>query len=272
MALIELARVAASDPAAARRWGASPLPLSDRLATMITSRLADLPDSTKSALLNAAVADSSDIRSAIASGTAHLEPDVLLPAEEFGLIRVRPGGLEFTHPLVRSAVYQSAPFARRAAAHRQVAEALHDQPDRVAWHLATATLSPDEHVAALLEETAGQTQRRSGAVSAAVAMERAAELSVGRDERARRLVAAASLALATGEAGWVQDLADRAIAITSDPVLRLSARQSVGWTLAWSNQQDAALSVLLSVAKEAVDHDRPDAIPALPVRDRRHGG
>jgi hypothetical protein len=62
-------------------------------------------------------------------------------------------GLQFSHPLVRSAIYHCAPFAQRAAAHRQLAGALHDQPDRRAWHLAAAALHPDEHVASLLETT-----------------------------------------------------------------------------------------------------------------------
>jgi hypothetical protein len=38
MALIELAKVIAADPAASRRWAAEPLPLTDRLSTVITSR------------------------------------------------------------------------------------------------------------------------------------------------------------------------------------------------------------------------------------------
>src|SRR4029077_4161865 len=95
-------------------------------------------------------------------------------------------------PLVRSAIYHSAPFAQRAAAHRQLAEALHDQPDRQAWHLAAAALQPDEHVASLLEATAGQAQQRGGAAAAAMAMELAAELSPDGANQARRLLAAPS--------------------------------------------------------------------------------
>ena len=72
------------------------------------------------------------------------------------------------------------PFAERAAAHLQVADALRDQPDRYAWHLAAAALEPDEHVASLLEDSAAQAQRRGGAAAAARALERAAELSPGR--------------------------------------------------------------------------------------------
>ena len=153
MALIELATVIADDPAASRRWAAEPLPLTDRLTAVLTSRFATLPEPAQAALLLAAVADGPDLRVAASHGAG---PDAraLAPAEQLGLVKVNRTGLQFSHPLVRSAIYHSAPFAQRAAAHRQLAEALHDQPDRRAWHLAAAALQPDEHVASLLEATA----------------------------------------------------------------------------------------------------------------------
>src|ERR1700729_613165 len=153
MALIELATVIAEDPAASRRWAAEPLPLTDRLTAVLSSRFAALPDQTQAALLLAAVADGPDL-SAAASHGAGPGAQALAPAEQLGLVKVDRTGLQFSHPLVRSAIYHSAPFAQRAAAHRQLAEALHDQPDRQAWHLAAAALQPDEHVASLLEVTA----------------------------------------------------------------------------------------------------------------------
>jgi DNA-binding CsgD family transcriptional regulator len=174
-----------------------------------------------------------------------------VPAEQLGLIKIDRTGLQFSHPLVRSAIYHSAPFARRAAAHRQLAGALHDQPDRRAWHLAAAALQPDEHVASLLEATATQAQHRGGAAAAALAMERAAELSPDPEDQARRLVAAASAAVPTGQGDWVQDLATRALAVTADPGLRLTARHDAGWALAYSGRRSASLPALLSVAEEA---------------------
>jgi DNA-binding CsgD family transcriptional regulator len=250
MALIELAKVIADDPAASRRWAAEPLPLTDRLSAVLTSRFAALPEQTQAALLLAAVADGPDLLAAASRGAG---PDarVLSPAEQLGLVKLDRTGLQFSHPLVRSAIYHSAPFAQRAAAHRQLAEALHDQPDRRAWHLAAAALHPDEQVASLLEATATQAQHRGGAAAAALAMERAAELSPGRADRARRLVAAASSAVPTGQGDWVQELATRALAVTADPELRLTARHHAAWALAWSGRRTAALSVLISVAEEA---------------------
>jgi DNA-binding CsgD family transcriptional regulator len=255
MALIELAKVIADDPAASRRWAAEPLPLTDRLSAVITSRFAALPEQAQAALLLAAVADGPDLRVAASYGAG---PDAraLTPAEELGLVKVNRTGLQFSHPLVRSAIYHSAPFAQRAAAHRQLAAALYDQPDRRAWHLAAAALQPDEHVASLLEATAAQAQHRGGAAAAALALERAAELSPDRADQARRLVAAASAAVPTGQGDWVQELARRALAVTVDPELRLTARHDAAWALAWSGRRTTALSELISVAAEAT-RDRP---------------
>jgi DNA-binding CsgD family transcriptional regulator/tetratricopeptide (TPR) repeat protein len=255
MALIELAKVIAEDPAASRRWAAEPLPLTDRLSAVIASRFAALPEQAQAALLLAAVADGPDLSAAAGHGGG---PDalILVPAEREGLVTVDRAGLRFSHPLVRSAIYHSAPFAQRAVAHRRLAEALYDQPDRRAWHLAAAALRPDEQVASLLEVTATQAQRRGGAAAAALAMERAAELSPDQTDRARRLVAAASIAVPTGQADWVQDLASRALAVTADPLLRMAARHDAGWALAYTGQSSAARVALISVAEEAA-RDQP---------------
>src|SRR6185437_5349227 len=250
MALIELAKVIAADPAASRRWAAEPLPLTDRLSAVLTSRFAALPERTQAVLLLAAVADGPDLSAAAGRG-AGPDASVLAPAEQLGLVKVDRTGLQFSHPLVRSAIYHSAPFAQRAAAHRQLAETLHDQPDRRAWHLAAAALNPDEQVASLLEATATQAQHRGGAAAAALAMERAAELSPHPQDQARRLVSAASTAISTGQADWVQNLATRALAVTSDPAVRLTARRDAGWALAYSGRRSAALAALISVAEEA---------------------
>jgi DNA-binding CsgD family transcriptional regulator len=255
MALIELATVIAEDPAASRRWAAEPLPLTDRLSAVLTSRYAALPEPAQAALLLAAVADDPDL-SAAATAVSGPGAHTLAPAEQLGLVKIDRAGLRFSHPLVRSAIYHAAPFAQRAAAHRQLAEALYDQPDRRAWHLAAAALGPDEQVASLLEATAAQAQRRGGAAAAALALERAAELSPDPGDQARRLVAAASAAISTGQADWVQDLATRGLAVTADPELRLAARRDAGWALAYSGRPSAALAALISVAEEA-SRDQP---------------
>jgi DNA-binding CsgD family transcriptional regulator len=247
LALIELARVIATDPDAGRRWTAEPLPLTGRLTALMAAQYVTLPPAARSALLLAAAADSPDLTTAVTG----LSAAALAPAEAVGLIRLDTQGPWFAHPLTRSAVYHAAPFAERAAAHRQVADALRDRPDRRAWHLAAAALEPDEHLAALLEDSAAQAQRRGGAAAAARALERAAELSPGEPDKARRLLAAAELALSAGQADWVRELAGRVLTLTSDPDLRIAARLDIGWSLLWSNRNADAFDTLLSVVAEA---------------------
>ena len=54
----------------------------------------------------------------------------------------------------------------------------------------------------------------------------------------------------------MQDLASRALAVTADPQLRLTARHDAGWALAWSGRRTAALPALISVVEEAA-RDQP---------------
>jgi hypothetical protein len=118
LALIELSKVIAADPAAGRRWMAEPLPLTDRLTAVMAAQFGVLPPSARAALLLAAVADSPDL----AARVPGLDADALAPAERAGLIRVDGSGPQFTHPLVRAGVYHAVPYAERAAAHRLIAD------------------------------------------------------------------------------------------------------------------------------------------------------
>ena len=256
LALIELTRTVAGDPAAARTWAGLPLPLTDRLSAAFASRLGELPTETRGALLLAAAADGAD-REAVARAEPGLDPGVLAPAEEAGLVRVDITGVRFRHPLIRSAVYHDAPFASRAAAHRQLASLLHGQPDRRAWHLAAAALRPDEDVASLLVATTAQAQRRGGSAARALTLERAAGLSPDPAIRARRLLAAAAAAVSTGQTDWARDLAARALALTGDPGFRSRCLHVTGWALAWGGYYGEAARTLLSLARERVATDVP---------------
>ena len=245
LALIELARAVAADPGAARYGTAEPIPLADRLTASMVGRLAELPHPAREALLIAAAADNPDLPG--------VPVEALAPAISLGLVTADGAGARFAHPLVRTAVYHTAPFASRAAAHRRLAEALTGHPDRQAWHLAAATLDTDEHVAQMLEDTAADAHRRGGPAAAVAALERAAELSPEPRERGRRLAAAALAAMQTGQVGWIQELADRAAAAVSDPELLLDAREAVLWGLAWSGTHEAAMAALLPHASEGDD-------------------
>jgi len=265
LALIELTRAIAADPAAGRGWAMRPLPLTGRLTAVIAAQLDSLPTATRQALLLAAVADSADSADSDTADrcVSGLDPGTLAPAEKAGLITVDISGVRFRHPLIRSTVYHEAPVTSRAAVHRQVADALRDQPDRRAWHLAAAAPGPDERVASLLAASASEAQRRAGATAAALTLERAADLSPDSADRAQRLVAAAVVAAPTGQTEWAQDLATRGLALSEDRHLRSHARRVIGWALAWSGRYASAGQALLPLARETVSYDPLSAWDAI---------
>ncbi len=106
----------------------------------------------------------------------------------------------FRHPLVRSAVYRTATREQRREVHLALAEATDGSvdPDRRAWHLATAAAGPSERVAAALEQSAGRAQARGGLAAAAAFLHRSVVLSGDPKQRVRRALAAAQASLHAG--------------------------------------------------------------------------
>ncbi len=246
LALIELARAnGACGADSADSADGELLPPTDRLMRVFAADLETLPEATRQALLLVAADDRA------AAGRV----EALAPAEAAGLLRITGGGRDgwrarFRHPLIRSAIYHSVPLAARRRAHRDLATLLGAEPDRRAWHLAAAAEGPDEEIAAALEESAARARERGGYTAATTALERAAELSPGRRDRARRLVAAAGAAVSTGQPHWVRRLAAQAAALTDDPELSAEASLRVGQVLTLSTEHDTAMSLLLRAAED----------------------
>jgi DNA-binding CsgD family transcriptional regulator len=120
--------------------------------------------------------------------------------ESEGLLSV-DSGVRFRHPLVRSAIYRAASPQDRRAVHLALAESIDPvtEPDRRAWHLAAATIAPDEAVALELERSAGRARARGGLSAAAAFLRRSVELTADRTARAERALAAAQASLHAGE-------------------------------------------------------------------------
>jgi len=212
LALAELPALLSADQLAGRAPLPDPLPVSGGLSRAFAAQVERLAAPVRMLLLLAA-ADGGDsgmlLRAAgrVGAGAAELEM-----AEAAGLLRVEQGTVVFRHPLVRSAVYQGAAAAERRAAHKALAAALqgagHD--DRWAWHLAAASITPDERAAAALERTAERARQRAGYAGAVSALSRAAEITPDQAERGRRLLAAADAAWLAGQAERARALLDRA--------------------------------------------------------------
>ncbi|MEA2387030.1 MAG: hypothetical protein QOJ22_1204, partial [Thermoleophilaceae bacterium] len=201
---------------------AGPLPVGDELAQGFARKLEPLPPDTQAALLVAAASDTGDLREiAGALTTLGLEQEALAPAVREGLIAFQSTLVEFSHPLVRSAVYHTADPTDRHAAHRALALRLSPAAvDRIAWHLASAAGAPDEEVAALLEATAQTAQVRLGYASAALAYETAARLSPTDADRVRRTMAAAQAHWLGSNPARADELLVALLPSAADPALR----------------------------------------------------
>ena len=219
LALLELPGSLAPDQLAGRAALEDVLPLTTRLERTFGERVRDLPEEARTLLLVAAAETTGDPAVVLRAGARlGVEAAALDQAESAGLVRTGDGRLAFRHPLVRSAAYRTATLAARQAAHRALAEVLggEDAADQRAWHLATATVGPDEAAAAGLEQSADRARGRGGHAAAASALERAAELTGDDRERGRRLAAAATAAWLAGQAGRAAALLDRAEPLATD--------------------------------------------------------
>jgi DNA-binding CsgD family transcriptional regulator len=222
LALIEL------PIAAARREPAAPgsLPLTQRLEQAFAARVADLPAATRLLLLVAApsdderLADIVDAAAAVAGST--LGPELLQPAAEAAIVDLDLHSVHFRHPLIRSAVRQSASVLRRRQVHEALAEVLRAEPDRRVWHRAALISGTHEQIADELAEAAGRARRRGALAVAVTALQRAAELSPPRP-RARRLLAAAELAFELGQRELVTPILREVAHLDPDPALRARA-------------------------------------------------
>jgi len=182
---------------AAQRSGNAPLParmpVANRLTRLFGDRIEQLPERARAQLLLAAVAGADDHLSTIQA--ASLDPHVrgVIAAEAAGLVRVRdlPARVQFVHPLVRATVvHQAAPEQLRAA-HLALAGVYPTESAAHAWHLADAATGPHETVASMLEALAVRTLATGGVQAAMTALQRAAELSPDRTQRAKREIQAA---------------------------------------------------------------------------------
>ncbi len=177
------------------------LPLTERLERAFAARVADQSEKTRWLLLVAALNDSDSVHEVLRAGSTiagqELDLDLLEPAVSGAIIDLDLQTIRFRHPLIRSAVNQSASVSERLRAHEALAETLADQPDRRVWHRAALLSGEHEDVALELEEAAGRARQRGAVRLAVTALRRAGELSAP-ESGGRRLLAAAALAVELG--------------------------------------------------------------------------
>ena len=162
---------------------------------------------------------------------------------------------------MRSAIYHAALPGDRRAAHASLAAAAEDEV-RAAWHRASAATGPDEDVAAGLERAAQSARARSGFAAAAAAFERAGRLSESRDERLRRLAAAADAAWLGGRTSHALALIEAVVAHDRRPRIRGDLVHLRG-TIEHFAGSSAAHRTLADAAEILAPVDRREAIICL---------
>ncbi|WP_280270885.1 helix-turn-helix transcriptional regulator [Nocardia wallacei] len=175
-------------------------PVVTRIEQSFLGRIEALSAPARRLLLAAAAEPVGDLtllrRAAERLGTG---ADAAAAAERAGLIEFG-AQVRFRHPLVRSAAYRAADPGERRAVHRALAEATDPvaDPDRRAWHRASATVELDEEVAAELERSATRAQARGGVAAAAAFLRRATGQTPDPATRRTRALAAAQAAFEAG--------------------------------------------------------------------------
>jgi DNA-binding CsgD family transcriptional regulator len=207
---LELARALVESNA--RPVSGAPLPVPETLATLLAERVRRLSAPVREVLL-AASALSTPEAALVRAALGRDVDDELAAIERADAARVRDGRIQFSHPLLASAIYAAASVDDLRIVHRALAGVV-SEPEQRARHLALASEHADEHVAETLDAAARGAAARGAPEAAVELAELACRLTppeLGGAYAERRLALADHVFRAgdTDEAGrLVRDLVD----------------------------------------------------------------
>lgn len=268
LALTELPAALTPAQLAGRDPLPSTLPLTEGVERGFLDRVRRLPKPAQTWLLVAAAEGSGNVTTIhAAAAVLGVDSSALDHAERSGLVQVTASGLEFRHPLVRSAVYGAETASARRRAHGALAAVLTagGDVDRCTWHRAAAALGPDEQIVTELETLARRATLRGGPAAAAAAFQRAAELSSDAESRVRRLVAAAAQARLAGHHAHASNLLEMAQPLTSDRLLLADIDLLRGAIELVAGSTAAAGQILVRAARAVADTDPARGLQLLVI-------
>lgn len=252
LALLELPRTLTAAELAGGFASLDARPPASQMEQEFLRRVRSLPPEAQRLLLIAAAEPGGDV-TLLRRAAQHLgiaADEAAAPAEAAGLLTLDTW-VRFRHPLVRSAAYRAASPRERQIVHRALSEATDagSDPDRRAWHLACATVGPDESVATGLERSADRAQARGGVAAAAAFLARAAQLTPDPARRSARSLAAARAKHQAGAFSEALTLLDTADSNPLDELARAQSTLLRGRVLFASRSASAGLPALLDAAK-----------------------
>ena len=171
---------------------------------------------------------------------------------------LRPGTpLDFVHPLVRDAVYQSMAPGERQLQHARAARMLADASapaERVAAQLIEAPPSGEAWVADALRQAAADAASKSASESAAVYLERLLAEPLTEEERARSLFRLAMAEIDSSGADAAAHL-EAAMEGLEDPAERAAAAHAFARTLLFTGEPERGARVALDMAALLPEED-----------------
>ena len=264
---LEIARTLAHGPAAIRLHEPPALPSS--LRELVASQIESLSAAAREATL--AVAASPDPRVTtlrdVMSSPVEVEA-ALAEAEVAGVLTCDGDRVRFTHPLLASAAYETAPADRRRALHRLLASVATDV-ETAGVHLSLSVLGVDAEAAGVIERAARHAATR-GAHDAAAELFAAARRATAGDDAAglaRRFLGGARALSAIGDFDEARSLAEQAVASAPAAPQRADALVLLA-TLDWLDGAAETATDRVEHALQAVgrDVDRQAPIYAKFVR------
>jgi DNA-binding CsgD family transcriptional regulator len=168
--------------------------------------------------------------------------------------------LRFVHPIIRQAIYEDLPDARRASDHARAAHLLDSKggdPDRAAVHLLVAEPAADEWVVDQLRAAARRALARGAPDASASLLRRALAEPPSSKDWAPTLLELGRAERLAGDPAAVEHLRQAAEQST-DPVFRAEAARELATGLAVAARLEEAVELL----EHAIEH-APDRETAL---------
>ena len=252
-------------------WGADDqpvpreLPLSRRIEEHLLHRARSLGPGAQELLRVAAVDETGDTAIVLAAATVlGVDSEAADAVADAGLVDFWPT-VQFRHPLVRSAIRNSASDEDRRRAHGALAEVSSDPQRRESrvWHRSAAASTTDDAVAADLVELAEGASRRGAHTTAGALLARAAELTSDGSTRVERVVAAATAYVAGGAGARASELLMRSAPLFVRDVDRARAVRLRGLVRFDVGEVKGTVPMLIDAARTFYEFDRCEARATL---------
>jgi hypothetical protein len=268
LALLELTSDLTDDQLRGGRAVREPFPIGRRLEEHVLRQVRALDEPTQLFALIAAADTSGDaalVRRVAADLDAVTDVGAAEDAVVAGRLLTTNPDVVFRHPLIRSAIYGGAPAELRRTVHTAIAAHIDPatDPDRRAQHLAAAAREPDESLAAELEQAAARAGKRGGYSAESSFLLLAAQLTPVVEDRARRMLRAATAAFDAGLPHRAEALLDQARSGLDDHLFQAEATRLEGRLQVPLARPPAAPALLVAAARAFAPHDRTRARSTL---------